>query len=123
MIRIGLERVIAHGSMLLVASGLSMAGLAWLGVRHPLAVTLPMLAFMIAYMWTVPQATAGALTPFPSMAGSVASLMAFTQFVAAAGFAYRVGVAHDGTSRPMATAIAIAALGALAAFGGSSTVG
>lgn len=116
VIRIGLERVMGFGTVLLVVSGLSMAGLAWLGVRHPLGVTLPMLGFMIAYMWLVPQATAGGLTPFPSIAGSVASLMAFTQFVAAAGFAYLVGVAHDGTPRPMATAIAASSIGALAAF-------
>ena len=119
VIRIGLERVIARGTVLLVVAGVSMAALAWIGVRHPLAVTLPMLVFMLAYMWTVPQATAGALTPFPQIAGSIASLMSFTQFVMAAGFAYVVGVAYDGTPRPMATAIAVAALAALASYRGA----
>lgn len=118
VIRIGLERVIARGTVLLVIAGVSMAALAWIGVRHPLAVTLPMLAFMLAYMWTVPQSTAGALTPFPEIAGSIASLMSFTQFVVAAGFAYVVGVAYDGTPRPMATAIAVASLAALASYRG-----
>jgi MFS transporter, DHA1 family, multidrug resistance protein len=118
VIRIGLERVIARGSVLLVVAGVSMAALAWFGIRHPLAITLPMLLYMLAYMWTVPQSTAGALTPFPQIAGSIASLMSFTQFVVAAGFAYVVGVAYDGTPRPMATAIAIAALGVLAAYRG-----
>jgi len=118
VIRIGLERVIARGTGLLVVAGASMAALAWTGIRHPLAVTLPMLLFMFAYMWTVPQSTAGALTPFPQIAGSVASLMSFTQFVTAAGFAYVVGVAYDGTPRPMATAIAIAAVASLASYRG-----
>ena len=111
VIRIGLERADRARHVLLVVAGLAMAALAWIGVRHPLAVTLPMLAFMLAYMWVLPPATAGALTPFPQIAGSVASLMSFTQFVVAAGFAYVVGVAYDGTPRPMATAIAVAALG------------
>ena len=121
VIRIGLERVIARGTVLLVVAGASMAALAWMGVRHPLAVTLPMLVFMLAYMWTVPQATAGALTPFPEMAGSIASLMSFSQFVTAAGFAYVVGVAYDGTPRPMATAIAVASLATLASYRGLVT--
>ena len=116
VIRIGLERVIAYGSVMLVAAGVSMAALAWGGVRHPLAVTLPMLLFMLAYMWTVPQATAGALTPFPQMAGSIASLMSFTQFVVAAACAYAVGAAYDGTPRPMATAIALSSIAAPVAF-------
>ena len=116
VIRIGLERVIARGSALLVVAGVAMAALAWAGVRHPLAVALPMLVFMVAYMWTVPQSTAGALTPFPQIAGSVSSLMSFAQFVIAAGFAYVVGVAYDGTPRAMATAIALSGLLAFAAY-------
>ena len=116
VIRLGLIRVIAHGCVMLVAAGVAMAVLAWAGVAHPLAVTLPMLLFMLAYMWIVPQATAGALTPFPRMAGSVSSLMSFTQFVVAAGCAFAVGAAYDGTSRPMATAIALSAIATLVAF-------
>lgn len=116
VIRMGLQRVIAYGSVMLVAAGVTMAVLAWAGVRHPLAVTLPMLLFMLAYMWTVPQATAGALTPFPQMAGSISSLISFTQFVVAAGCAYAVGAAYDGTPRPMATAIALSAIAVLVAF-------
>jgi len=115
VIRMGLERVIGHGSVMLVAAGIAMAALAWAEVRHPLAVTLPMLVFMLAYMWVVPQATAGALTPFPRMAGSVSSLMSFTQFVIAALCAAAVGALYDGTPRPMATAIALSAVGVFAA--------
>ena len=116
VIRIGLERVIARGTALLVVAGATMAALAWAGVGHPLAVALPMLVFMVAYMWTVPQSTAGALTPFPQIAGSVASLMSFTQFVTAGGFAYVVGVAYDGTPRPMAFTIALSGMLAFAAY-------
>ena len=116
VIRIGLTRVVAYGSVMVVIAGVSMALLAWAGMRDPLAVTLPMLLFMLAYMWIVPQATAGALTPFPRMAGSVSSLMSFSQFVTAAGCAYVVGGAYDGTPRPMATAIALSAIVALVAF-------
>jgi DHA1 family bicyclomycin/chloramphenicol resistance-like MFS transporter len=67
-----------------------------------------MFGYMIAFNWTLPQATAGAMTPFPGIAGSVSSLMAFVQFVVAALAAFIVGVTFDGTPRPMATAIAVA---------------
>ena len=110
VIRIGLRRVIARGAAMLLVAGVTLAALAWSDVRHPLAVALPMLLYMTAYMWTVPQATAGALTPFPEIAGSVASLLAFVQLVGAATCAFLVGAAYDGTGRPMATAIAVASL-------------
>lgn len=116
VLRIGLRRLVARGTLLLALAGAMLAALAWSGIRHPLAVALPMFLYMVAYMWTVPQSTAGALTPFPKIAGSVASLLAFVQLVGAATCAFLVGAAYDGTVRPMATAIAVVALLALCAF-------
>lgn len=116
VLRIGLQRLIAHGTLGLLMSGALLAALAWSGVRHPLAVALPMFLYMAAYMCTVPQSTAGALTPFPEIAGSVASLLAFVQLIGAATCAFLVGATYDGTGRPMATAIATVALLAFVAF-------
>jgi len=113
--RLGIVRMVRAGSLALFASGVAMALLAWLGVAHPLAVVVPMFAFMAAYMCTVPQATAGALTPFPEIAGSAASLMSFVQFGIAAATALVVGLTFDGTPRPMASAIALAGLAAFVA--------
>jgi DHA1 family bicyclomycin/chloramphenicol resistance-like MFS transporter len=73
---------------------------------------------MVALMTTMPQATAGALTPFPEIAGSASSLLAFVQFVVASSAALAVGLTFDGTPRAMATVIAIAAALAFAAFRG-----
>jgi len=109
VVRLGLDRLIAYGTWLMLAAGLSMAALAWARIEHPAALVVPMFLFMGAFMATMPQATAGALTPFPRIAGSAASLMSFFQFVLAATVAQIVGVAFDGTARPMASAIAIAA--------------
>lgn len=114
--RTGLEQLVQGGTLLLLLAGIAMAALAWLGVHHPLAIIVPMFVFMAAYMWTVPQATAGALTPFPEIAGSAASLLSFAQFVIAATTALIVGLTFDGTSRPMASAVAVAGAGAFVAF-------
>jgi DHA1 family bicyclomycin/chloramphenicol resistance-like MFS transporter len=63
-------------------------------------------------MMTMPPATAGALTPFPKIAGSASSLLSFCQFVVASTAALIVGWTFDGTSRPMMLAIAVASIGA-----------
>jgi MFS transporter, DHA1 family, multidrug resistance protein len=114
--RLGIERTIRTSSWLLLASGLAMAALAWAGVNHPLAVVVPMFAYMVSLMTTMPQAMAGALTPFPDIAGSASALLSFCQFVLASTAALIVGVTFDGTSRPMATAIALAAALSFASF-------
>jgi len=109
VVRFGLDRLIGYGTWLMLAAGVAMAALAWARVDHPAAIIVPMFLFMVAFMATMPQATAGALTPFARIAGSAASLLAFVQFVMAATVAQIVGVAFDGTARPMAAAIALAA--------------
>jgi MFS transporter, DHA1 family, multidrug resistance protein len=67
---------------------------------------------MVAFMLTMPPATAGALTPFPQIAGSASSLLSFCQFVVASTAALVVGMTFDGTARPMAVTIAVASIGA-----------
>jgi MFS transporter, DHA1 family, multidrug resistance protein len=114
--RLGLDRMIRYGTAVAFGAGLAMAAAAWLDLRHPLAIVLPMFAYMLVFMWTVPQATAGALTPFPDIAGAAMSLMSFAQMVFASTSALVVGLTFDGTSRPMATAIALAGTGSFLAF-------
>ena len=114
--RWGIDRLLARATWLVLVAGLSLLVLAWAGVRHPLAVVVPMFVYMIGLMTTMPPATAGALTPFPEIAGSASSLMSFAQFVVASSAALAVGLTFDGTPRAMATVIAIAAIGAFVAF-------
>ena len=51
-----------------------------------------MFVYMVAFMLTMPPATAGALTPFPHIAGSASSLLSFCQFVVASTAALLVGI-------------------------------
>jgi len=114
--RLGIERVVRTGTLLMVLAGISLWLLAWLGIGHALAIVAPMFVYMVAFMLTMPPATAGALTPFPRIAGSASSLLSFCQFAVASTAALLVGLTFDGTSRPMATAIAIGSVGAFASF-------
>ncbi len=116
--RWGVDRTIGRALWGLCGGGLLLAALAFAGVAHPLAVVVPMFVFMVAVMMTMPQAAAGALTPFPDIAGAASSLLAFVQFGVAATGALVVGLTFDGTARPMAATIATSALLSAAAFAG-----
>jgi DHA1 family bicyclomycin/chloramphenicol resistance-like MFS transporter len=110
--RVGIDRMVRGGTLLMLVAGLSLGALALQGMRHPLAVVVPMFFYMTAFMMTMPPASAGALTPFPRIAGSASSLLSFCQFVVASTAALLVGATFDGTARPMMLTIAGASIGA-----------
>ncbi len=114
VLRFGIDGLLRISTAVMLVSGVVLAALAWAGVDHPAAVVAPMFVLMMAFTASMPQATAGALTPFPKIAGAASSLLSFCQFLIASGWALAVGLAYDGTQRPMATAIA---LGAVLTFG------
>lgn len=107
VMRLGIDRLLQISTAVMLASGVTLAALAWAGVDHPAAIVVPMFVFMASYTATMPQATAGALTAFPEIAGAATSLLLFCQFVIASSWALAVGLAYDGTQRPMTSAIAL----------------
>jgi DHA1 family bicyclomycin/chloramphenicol resistance-like MFS transporter len=58
---------------------------------------------------------AGAIGPFPQMAGLAAAVAGFLQMTGSALYSVAVG-SYDGTARPMTTAIALAGVTALVCF-------
>ena len=104
--RIGIARQVRLGTASMLVAGVVLGILALLDVRHPAAVIAPMFAYMLTFQLTMPSAIAGALTPFPRIAGSASSLLAFCQFAVASTAALVVGLTLDGTTRPMAFTIA-----------------
>jgi DHA1 family bicyclomycin/chloramphenicol resistance-like MFS transporter len=75
-----------------------------------------MFVYMIGVGLTMPNAMAGAIGPFPKMAGTASALLGFVQMAVAALFGVAVGHLDDATARPMASAIALAGLLALAVY-------
>ncbi|MEO5702184.1 MAG: multidrug effflux MFS transporter [Casimicrobiaceae bacterium] len=114
--RWGIDRMIGRATKVMVVAGALLALLAWARVASPWAVVVPMFFYVGALMMTLPQAMAGGLTPFPTIAGSAASLLSFIQFLVASSAALIVGLSFDGTARPMATVIALSGLLAYLAF-------
>ena len=114
--RLGIDRMLAYSTSLMLFAGVALAALAWARVAHPLAIVAPMFVFMVALMTTMPPATAGALSAFPEIAGSAASLLLFCQFVLASTAALIVGMTFDGSQWPMAMTIAATTLLTFVAF-------
>ncbi len=109
VMRLGIDRLLGLGLCLAAFSATLMAVLAFARVDHVAIILGPMLLFMTAFQLVGPQAMAGALSPFPQIAGYASSMIGLMQFGLPAIVGYGVAAAFDGTARPMAGAIALTA--------------
>jgi len=113
--RVGGARMIRIGTAVSLAGGLLGGALALADVVHLAAIVAPVFLFILGAGLTLPNATANAVGPYPTMAGLASSLLGFAQMAIAAAVGIGVGHLHDGTQLPMMGAIALVALGALLA--------
>ena len=94
-----------------------MAVLAWAGVVSPWAIALPQFAFAFGHGIHQPCGQAAVVGPFPQQAGAASALAGFMLAATAVGVGAWLGVAMDGTVRPMTDTIgAMAAATALVAW-------
>jgi DHA1 family bicyclomycin/chloramphenicol resistance-like MFS transporter len=107
VIRAGISRMVRLGALLSFAGGLLLAVLALMGAPHWSAVVLPMILYLFGCSFMLPAAAAAALSPFPQMAGAASSLMGALPFSLGALVSAGLAGAYDGTTRPMALAIAM----------------
>lgn len=116
--RLGLVGAIRLGASVALAAGAAMALLASLGVQTPAAVLVPMWLVTAAHGFIQPCCQIGAVDPFPRNAGAASALMGFAMLTIAALAGWGVGALHDGTTRPLAWAVAAStAFCAAAAWG------
>lgn len=109
--RRGIDRTLSLGAWVLIAGGLGMLLLVQFDPPRFWHVLAPMTVYMAGVGLTLPQAMAGALTPFPERAGAASSLLGFCQM----SFAALVGILVGQTLEhgPLALGIAIASLSLL----------
>ncbi len=110
--RLGLERMIAAGAAIGLLGGAVMALLSAVGVLNLPALLIPVFVFSVGAGLMLPNSMAGALGPFPEMAGAASALLGFVQMALAAAIGVAVGHLHDGSGRSMTFAIAAVGLGA-----------
>jgi DHA1 family bicyclomycin/chloramphenicol resistance-like MFS transporter len=104
--RLGIGRMVRLGAALAMAGGVLLAALSLAGLPHWSAVVLPMVLYIFGCSFMIPSATAAALSPFPQMAGAASSLLGALPFGLGALVSALLAAAFDGTTRPMALAIA-----------------
>src|SRR3546814_19497934 len=102
---VGLERMVQFGTAVQLVGGLAGVALYAAGVVTVAGIVGPVVVFMIGTGLGLPNAPAGALGPFPHMAGSAPALLGFFQM----GFSAPVGIAvrHRHGRSPLAILAAI----------------
>src|ERR1019366_6535294 len=98
VMRRGLDRTLGIGAAALAAGGLAMVMAVALGLTSAASLVLPMALYLAGLGMVLPQAIAGAMTPFPERAGAASALLGFVQQSAAApcGAARGGGVGGGG---------------------------
>jgi DHA1 family bicyclomycin/chloramphenicol resistance-like MFS transporter len=116
--RVGILGMMTAGVWLGLAAGIAGLALALLEVTAVPAVIAPVALVFFSCALVFPNATAGALGPFPDMAGTASSVASFIQMSMGAGIGALVGVAFDGTTVPLFAVIVASTSLAVAAFYG-----
>jgi DHA1 family bicyclomycin/chloramphenicol resistance-like MFS transporter len=115
--RLGLDRMIGWGTLLGVGAALLLVVLTAFGPAHWVVVVGPVSLLFMAVGLVLPNSSAGAIGPFPQMAGTASSLMGFLQTGIGAIAGIVVGHALNGTALPMALVILAMALASALSYG------
>jgi DHA1 family bicyclomycin/chloramphenicol resistance-like MFS transporter len=109
----GIERMLKLGTSVAMAGGMLMMLLSQTSFPPVAAIILPMMLYTYGVGVTMPQSMAGALTPFPEIAGTASALMGFLQSAFSAAVGIYVGhmLGGEATAMPMIATTAI--MGAL----------
>lgn len=113
--RYGIERMVVAGALFCALGGLCGALAAALGMLSVPALVAPMIVYLFGCGLLLPNAMAGAVGPFPTMAGAASALLGFFQMGLAAGVGIAVGHAQAQSGLPMYVAIALCGTGTVAA--------
>jgi len=106
VMRFGIDGVLGIGSITLALGGLGMvAGVAF-GFTSAFSLVLPVAVYLAGLGMVLPQAIAGAMTPFPERAGAASALLGFIQQSAAAICGAVVGWLLGENAWPLAAAVA-----------------
>ena len=98
----GVAGTVARGGGFTLAAGLLMAGAAAAGVQAVWAVLLPQCLYTFGHGIHQPCGQAGVVAPFPQAAGAASALAGLVLALVAFGIGLWLGVALDGTVRPLA---------------------
>ena len=112
LVRWGVLRTERWAGGLTLMAGVLMALLAWFGWGQPWygpwAILLPQALYIVAHGVHQPVGQTGAVAPFPQMAGAASALNGFIMMSITFAVGWWLGLAMDGTARPVALAYLLA---------------
>ena len=114
--RLGLNRIIFLGILFECAGGFIGLILSASGELSIASIVGPVTLFLLGTGLTMPNSIAGAIGPFPRMAGAASALLGFTQMTVAAVVGIAVGHYSEGTAIGMMAAMALLGAAALLSF-------
>jgi DHA1 family bicyclomycin/chloramphenicol resistance-like MFS transporter len=107
VMRIGLDRTIGLGALALAVGGLAMVGSLALGAAPIPSIVISMIVYHAGMMLAMPQAIAGAMTPYPECAGTASSFVGVVQQTSAATVGTIVGHLIGQSAWPLAGSVAL----------------
>ncbi len=114
--RKGMNPSIGIGTLIVAVGGLIMLGAALAGVGTEFSVVLPMVVTAVGLGMVLPQTHAGAMAPFPMLAGYASALSGFIMMGFGALLGYIVAALYDGTQYSLVISIASMGCLSVAAF-------
>jgi DHA1 family bicyclomycin/chloramphenicol resistance-like MFS transporter len=114
--RLGINRLILVGSSTCLVASLVGFMVTNAGYISPMPIVLTASAFMIGFALVMPAVTAGAMSPFPGLAGRASSLMGIIHYGTATLTALMLGLVADGSHRPLMIALLVGGVLALAGY-------
>jgi MFS transporter, DHA1 family, multidrug resistance protein len=112
VMRIGLDRMMGIGVVMMAFGGLAMTAVVALGLANVMWFAGTMTIYLAGLGFALPASMAGALTPFPDRAGTASSVMGFAQQSGAAFTAAGIGLFLGKSAWPVA--LVITAMGVIA---------
>ena len=103
--RLGLNRIVAWGVILGLIGGTTMLAMALMAIRTPTAIIFPMGIFIFGLAFVNPSTVAGALQPFPGIAGTASSLTSFVRGIMGAAVSFSASLFRHDDAFAMATTI------------------
>ncbi len=115
-LRVGARRLISLGAALSAVAGCVMFALPLAGSVSVLGIVGPMYLYAVGAGIVMPSGMAGAIGPFPRVAGLASAVLGFLQMAGSALYSIGVSRLYDGTARPMTGAIAVSGVACLASY-------
>jgi DHA1 family bicyclomycin/chloramphenicol resistance-like MFS transporter len=117
-VRLGIDRMIGAGVWIVCGSTLVLAVTTWAWPLSVWTLIVPVTGYTFGIGFVFPNGQAGAIGPYPHMAGTASALLGSVQMGSAALIGVLVGQLHDGTALPMVAVMTCCGLAVPAAYFG-----